>query len=213
MTKVFFCEPTDQVFTKLRVYESCDGDMPPCPLFPGQYSRHDASSDRVAVITIPAEEVIPASGSTGEYAGDERWPTACGCGHVFGSGANRSVHHQRLVRRTDTGEAFEGYQALPVGAVWNAFWMVEGRRGDWVGPDGRSLVCRLPDGSVWMIDSRASNCTMPDDDVHKCWVRHGRPEDGDLHVDKAGHTCAAGAGSIATPTWHGFLHHGQLTVC
>lgn len=64
-----------------------------------------------------------------------------------------------------------------------------------------------------MIDGRASNCTMPDDNVHKCWVRHGRPEDGTLHVDKNGNTCAAGAGSIATPNFHGFLHNGDLSAC
>lgn len=59
----------------------------------------------------------------------------------------------------------------------------------------------------------ARNCTMPDDTTHKCWVRHGRPEDGSLHVDKNGHTCGAGAGSIDTGKWHGFLHNGELVEC
>lgn len=45
---------------------------------------------------------------------------------------------------------------------------------------------------------------------HKCWVRHGNPRAGDIHVDKNGATCAAGAGSILTPDWHGFLHHSVL---
>jgi len=64
-----------------------------------------------------------------------------------------------------------------------------------------------------MIDSRASNCTMPDDNAHRCWVRHGRPEDGTLHVDKNGLTCAAGGGSILAGNYHGFLHHGHLVEC
>jgi hypothetical protein len=52
------------------------------------------------------------------------------------------------------------------------------------------------------------------DKTHRCWVRHGDPDKGEpVHVDKAGHTCAAGAGSIATPGYHGFLHNGQLTSC
>jgi hypothetical protein len=51
---------------------------------------------------------------------------------------------------------------------------------------------------------------MKDDNIHRCWVRHGRPEDGTLHVDKAGNTCRAGAGSIDTGKWHGFLHNGEL---
>jgi len=29
-------------------------------------------------------------------------------------------------------------------------------------------------------------------------------------VDKNGDACAAGAGSILTPTWHGFLQNGEL---
>jgi hypothetical protein len=79
--------------------------------------------------------------------------------------------------------------------------------------DGRVLACVCPDGHHWTIDARASNCTMPDDDGHWCWVRHGRPEDGTLHVDKEGVTCAEGAGSIQTSQWHGFLHNGQLVQC
>lgn len=209
MTKVFFCEPTDQVFTKLRVYESGEG-VPPCPLNPGQYSYHNAETPVLAMQTVPLDQDLPSSGMTGEYEGDARWPTACDCGRVFTAQAHRMVRHNRLIRRIDTGETFEGYGALPVGAVWNAYWM-EGR--SWRGPDGRSLVVKLPDGTDWIIDSRANNCTMPDDKVHKCWVRHGRPEDGTLHVDKNGHTCAAGAGSIATSGYHGFLHHGELRAC
>jgi hypothetical protein len=79
-----------------------------------------------------------------------------------------------------------------------------------VGPDGRSLIVRCPGGQDWMIDSRASNCTRKDDNKHFCWVRRGKPEDGTLHVDKNGDTCSAGAGSIQTANWHGFLHNGLL---
>lgn len=61
-------------------------------------------------------------------------------------------------------------------------------------------------------DARASNCTMPDDKIHKCWVRHGT-FGGELHVDKNGVTCAAVAGSIICGAYHGFLHHGHLMEC
>jgi hypothetical protein len=80
-----------------------------------------------------------------------------------------------------------------------------------VGPDGQCLIVRLPGNHDWMIDNRCNNCTLPDDNVHKCWVRHGRPEDGTLHVDKDGVTCSAGGGSIDTGKWHGFLRNGYLT--
>lgn len=130
--------------------------------------------------------------------------------------------------RADTGELFKAYRDLPPGAVYEAIGYYGDPAHNWrqspradgkqyivnrPGADGRILVCVCPDGHPWTIDARASNCTMPSDDEHWCWVRHGRPEDGTLHVDKNGVTCAAGAGSIATSKWHGFLHNGQLVEC
>lgn len=53
------------------------------------------------------------------------------------------------------------------------------------------------------------NCTMPYDYEHRCWVRHGEPPA--ITVDKQGHTCAAGAGSIQCGSYHGFLEDGALT--
>lgn len=103
----------------------------------------------------------------------------------------------------------------------------------WTNCDGRHLIVQIPDGDVartirgdfdagaprsfpWDVDGRASNCTLRDDTTHRCWVRHGDPERGTVHVDKAcpghlsDHTCNAGAGSIQGPNWHGFLHGGVL---
>lgn len=204
--KVFFCEPVGKAVVRLRVYE--DGA---CSREGGSHTYHDASSDRVEEFDHPTDESLTIRSGVGEYAGHAAWPTACACGHAFTDAADRQLRPCQLVQRTDTGELFEGYRHLPPGAVWNAFWMAEGR--SWIGADGRCLTCKLPDGHDWIIDGQATNCTMPNDDVHKCWVRHGRPEDGNLHVDKNGNTCAAGAGSIATPKWHGFLHNGELVVC
>ncbi len=80
---------------------------------------------------------------------------------------------------------------VKVGAVWDAHWDKGARKG----PDGKSLVVLTPFG-VWYIDERASNCTKPHDHQHHCWIRHGSAEEGNLQVDKKGHTCEAGAGSI-----------------
>lgn len=76
--------------------------------------------------------------------------------------------------------------------------------------DGPQLVVILPGGYPWNIDSRASNCGKPYDYRHRCWRRHGEPPD--ITVDKSGRTCAAGAGSIAVPGWHGFLRDGMLVT-
>jgi hypothetical protein len=110
-----------------------------------------------------------------------------------------------IMRRLDTGEICNG-DKLPVGALW----VNGGAPSRYCGPDGLSIYCRLPGGHSWLIDGRASNCTMPEDKDHRCWVRHGTVGE-KLHVDKNGKTCAAGAGSIAIEGYHGFLHNGELT--
>jgi hypothetical protein len=75
---------------------------------------------------------------------------------------------------------------------------------------GPQLTVVCPNGGTWDIDSRASNCTMPYDYAHRCWIRHGEPPA--LTVDKAGVTCQAGAGSIQCGDYHGFLQNGVLTA-
>jgi hypothetical protein len=92
--------------------------------------------------------------------------------------------------------------------MWDAWWMP----GSWRGSDGIALMVRCPNGSDWHVDGRASNCTLPDDRVHKCWVRHGDPRGCRVTVDKNGNTCAAGGGSIIAGDYHGFLVDGVLTA-
>jgi hypothetical protein len=108
-----------------------------------------------------------------------------------------------VYRCLSTGEERDTTE-LPIGALT---WYDDGAA--YKGPDGHSIMCKLPDGKTWYIDSRATNCTMPNDSVHRCWVRHGTIGDR-LTVDKNGNTCAAGAGSIATDKYHGFLRDGKL---
>lgn len=115
-----------------------------------------------------------------------------------------------VFRRSDTGEEIIGplINAAP-GAMWYADWMLEvDDNWNYAGPDGHCLVVRCPNGSDWMIDGRASNCTLPNDKNHKCWVRHGTPPN--ITVDKNGLTCSAGAGSIMAGDYHGFLRNGQF---
>lgn len=78
---------------------------------------------------------------------------------------------------------------------------------------GEHLYGMLPDGHMWDIDSRASNCTRPGE-PHRCWVRHFDPqtETAAFTVDKNGDTCSAGAGSIDDGTYHGFLTNGAFTA-
>jgi hypothetical protein len=105
---------------------------------------------------------------------------------------------------------------LQPGDVYYSTHAVDTRACDWDNCDGRHIVCMCPDpkypesGHPWNVSRRASNCTLPDDREHRCWVISGGIEDGTIHVNKAGRTCTAGAGSIQTYNWHGFLHRGDL---
>lgn len=221
--KVFFLEPTDREKRWLRRYGDgcsatgrgyCDGMY--------DLGEGDIRYTIDGMIEADREDRRPPKT-------DPRWPTKCDrCGKPFEKGGTYQLFTKQIYVRPDTGFRCTLADAPP-GAVWDAWWVsyrYKRRRpgqppgplepaiatgvGKMIGPDGRCLVVRLPDGHDWMIDSRASNCTLPQDNSHHCWVRTGRPEDGTLHVDKNGNTCAAGAGSILTDKWHGFLHNGML---
>lgn len=116
--------------------------------------------------------------------------------------------HDSIWRRTDTGEEMLLHR-FPAGAMWFAPWYSD-LGSDFNAPDGTSLIVKTPGGD-WMVDSRASNCTMKDDKIHKCWVRHGQAPD--ITVDKNGVTCSAGAGSVIRGNYHGFLRGGFLVDC
>jgi hypothetical protein len=121
------------------------------------------------------------------------------------------------VRRLDTGEivATDVYGLAMCGVPGAMFWWdihdqqaddhVAGSRYFVSGPQ---LTVILPDFHPWTIDGRASNCGKPADFEHRCWIRHGEPPA--ITVDKQGLTCEAGAGSIQTGSWHGYLRDGQL---
>lgn len=80
----------------------------------------------------------------------------------------------------------------------------------WDNCEGRHLHAVLPNGHPWDIDSRARNCNRPDDRQHRCWVRTGEPPN--ITVGKGGNTCSAGAGSIVSRDYHGFLINGVFTA-
>ena len=97
---------------------------------------------------------------------------------------------------------------LPPGAMWEADWIGDDYR---VNGSGPVIVVVLPNGHEWMPGSRSSNCSRRGQD-HGCWCVHG--EIPLLTVDKnpepGRSTCVAGAGSIQSGDWHGFLRNGVL---
>jgi len=201
-TPVFFVEHTDRVALFLRRYS---GDERKC----GK-TGHFCNA-RVFFCDAPAARdqkgYYQDVAKEGPPHNDPRWPTVCeACGRGFMATDPYQMFQDAIMRAPATGKEWR-FRDLPPGACYNAYW-----DDHHVGPDDRSLVVILPTGHPLHIDSRASNCILPNDKEHRCWVRHGRPEDGTLHVDKNGVTCAAGAGSIAVEGYHGFLHNGELTA-
>jgi hypothetical protein len=227
----FFIEPVFRAKRGLRRYaSSAITSLPPCP---GRLKFHDAI---VWIDTIDAplgdDGVLkyPEGATRVEsWLTDCRWPETCAhCGYKFRPSDEMQIFTEPMYRRTDTGDVTTIRDAAP-GAIWDAFWLA-----DWEhyrGPDGRSLVCKLPNGHTWQIDGVASNCDAPCQDCgepihrhlaqppsvpcrklnprpHKCWIRHGTPPL--LTVDKNGATCNAGAGSILAGDYHGFLRNGRL---
>ena len=194
---VFWLEATDQNRRFLRRYSS--GRKGHCP----ESGCHNA---RVEIERGPDVVVNGYSIAESPPMDDTRWPTQCSCGYVFAEDDHYQLFSEHIYRRSDTGGEETIRDASP-GAMWDAWWL--GRKG----PDGISLMVKTPSGD-WFVDGRASNCTMPEDNEHKCWVRHGNPKNPQgsepLHVDKNGNTCGAGAGSIGQEAYHGFLHNGYL---
>lgn len=148
---------------------------------------------------------------------DARWPTTCAhCPYTFTDDDQWQVWQELIYRRPDTGQEYVlhqsapapelGIEAAPPGASWDAWWMPSA----WRRLDGVYLMVRCPNGRDWAVDSEASNCTRKGE-PHECWVRHGDPRLCHVTVDKDGNTCAAGAGSILTGDYHGFLRDGVLT--
>jgi hypothetical protein len=200
--KVFFLEPTETEKRSLRRFRLSDS------------SANCLAAQRYCNAGFPFGEGPKGERGWAPATTDERWPTKCeACGELFRA-TDEFQEFARTIYECKATGLRTTLRDAPPGACWNASWIADRRDGtgcgSWIGPDGRCLVVKCPDGHEWMVDARASNCTKPDDDTHHCWVRHGKPEDGTLHVDKNGNTCAAGAGSILTPKWHGFLRNGYL---
>lgn len=213
----------------LRVYwgDGCDGNYHNAMLHlhdtaePDEQPRHEVSEfplERWPTACEDCGQVVPAMP-------EGKTPMDYACGRRRETGEpNYQVFYKTLYATPN-----RAWIGMPtVGDAYYADWYGCAERGGncvagWTNCDGHHLVVHVPnpgghvrpghpdEGYWWDTRNRASNCTMKEDTLHRCWVVHGRPEDGNLHVDKAGLSCNAGAGSLDTGRWHGMLQNGWLT--
>lgn len=201
-TQCFLVEPTDIVRRFARCFTSGEKDAK-CDKSGMGYHNAEVFFDEVS--SPLTEEGIDRSNVENPLPTHAPWPSHCACGYEF-KVFERHMFTDRIYIRKDTGETFSLKQIDKApGAMYRAKWMEP----HWTGADGKSYVVVLPNGRLWQIDGPASNCTMKDDTVHRCWIRHG--EAPNFTVDKNGHTCSAGGGSIQAGDYHGFLRNGILT--
>lgn len=225
--RCFGVEQTGSVRVSLRRYvssRSCKAQD--CP--GGSMSYHNASVD---IGTEPAHTddrgyLVPLKMPPRD---DPRWPATCICGYEFADDDEWQINQDHLYapmpNSADQAPATGPWtmRDMPAGAMLYPSWLQPDHgytqsvdNGDtrprrWQpGPDGKVLMVVTPRGE-WIVDSRASNCTLPEDNKHRCWVRHG--EIPDVNVDKNGLTCGAGGGSIMIGDYHGFLRNGWLEEC
>lgn len=212
-TKCFLVQRNGEVRVWLRRFHS-SSDGIKCP---GPFGYHDAE---FLIGDFPIALVFASVVDPGEVArhyetrpsfaarfpeSDPRWPVKCAaCDYVFPESDSKQLFDRFIY--ADAQGAKYTLDALPVGAMWVADWFPKNFY--WDNKTDGHLHVKTP-GGEWNIDSRASNCTLPQDRTHRCWVRHGEPPN--ITVDKNGDTCAAGAGSIICGNYHGFLRNGELT--
>lgn len=212
--KTFMLEQTDRVFVYLRRYhfningESCQG---------GLHSYHNAQAlvgqEKAAYETrefnnyshiIRVDDAYKNIYELKYPHSHSLWPTKCdACDYEFKDSDEWQIFTQ-LMYAMPNGELIS-IQNPPEGAMYFAWWQKNNPRYAPTGP----LYATCPGGFPWNIDGRASNCTMPNDDEHRCWIRHGDPPN--ITVDKNGNTCSAGGGSIEAGSYHGFLRNGEFT--
>jgi hypothetical protein len=199
MIKTFFLTPTNRAAVFLRRYVY--GNDAKCPRPQGYHNAMIYLSDAEILTDGDGYWRTPEQDSPHN---DPRWPTHCECGYIFTpDGADWQEFTDRLY--TDGTNTYR-HRELPVGAMYYADWLPKNMF--WDNKTDDCLTVVTP-GGQWNIDSRANNCTLPNDRLHRCWVRHGDPPN--ITVDKRGLTCSAGAGSIICGSYHGFLQNGQLT--
>lgn len=181
-----------------RCWGSCERDVSKCHRAELVLGRFQTKEEAYKLVSIPEED--------DPIRKDPRTFTCKHCGVICTDAEDRLSAGSYTIYDTPSGK-------LTPGNLFWCDWYGCAENGKclygWTNCDGKHLMAILPNGHHWDIHSRASNCTMKDDGLHRCWVISGTVPD--ITVGKGGVTCGAGAGSIAVPGYHGFLQNGHFT--
>lgn len=181
----YWLEPIARVRRSLRRYRP---DGPDCPKPRPDRCLCCDNSISIDEIDYPVDKLIEEFNFRHD---DPCWPKECDrCGYVFQETDEWQGNGDRVYKRSDTGAEMTLRDATP-GAMWNAFWMES-----WKGPDGMSLVLKLPGNHDWMIDGPSTTHPAPN-----AWTRTGTPPK--ITVSP----------SIVVPGFHAWLRDGVLTEC
>lgn len=186
MWACFLLEPIGQASLSLRRFTWSKNGK--CPAQPYDYG-HDASVliGRAPLVLTPEGYIASLPNPA---PSDPRWPKQCTCGYVFQDTDERQ-HNQRPLYRAPDGQEYTIHPGdAPVGAMWDAPWLIHDAE-PWIGPDGRCLMVRLPDGTDWTIDGPSRSGGR--------WTRTGDPP---LITVRP---------SILSTKYHGWLTDGVLS--
>lgn len=184
--RCFWLEPTEDVEMRLRRYVFSTVEK--CATSGFEYHNADVSIGRVHRSKAP-----DVHGDCWPHD-DPRWPATCACGYTFQPPDQWQFNPDTLYRRADTDDLVT-LAAAPVGAMWNADWLIDADGYSCVG--GVVLMVKTP-GGEWCVDGPAYN----GGNVHpRAWTRSGAIPD------------VTAQPSIAMPRYHGFLRNGWLEEC
>jgi len=203
--KTFWCERAARARESLRrITYGASKDKPRTEKIcrvDDNYQHGHIAEVVIGEIDFPLDNEINGDSTRPFDRADPRWPKKCAkCDYLFVDEDSWFHDIDRLYQRTDTGELI-AHDKMPAGATYDAVWL---RDFGYVGADGIAYTVVLPDGTHWHVDSRANNCPFPRDFKHYCWGRTGDPRACNVVAGK-GPPGEAGAGSILSPGYHGFL--------
>jgi hypothetical protein len=206
-TQTFWVEENGECLVALRRYTNSTGGWTCAE------GWHHAMSPQIGTVPSNVDDEGVMHPDPGEIPHDDsRWPTHCqtGCGYAFTDEDRWQVWTDRMYVNPATSEVWPK-RDLPPGATYSAPWYRRFYDRQTPPDDGITLCVKLPNGHDWCVDSEASNCDRKGQE-HSCWVRSGDPRKAEVTAGKSGNTCSAGAGSILSGDYHGFLQSGVLTA-